>query len=81
MDPVFRIPYSITPGSRVRHGPGVIPGPELRAAGGAVLVAAHDRAFIDRFATGIWALEGGSLRPYLDRAEMARASKDAARIG
>ncbi len=39
---------------------------------GAVLVTGHDRAFIDRMATGIWALGDGSLRPYVDRAEMMR---------
>jgi ATP-binding cassette subfamily F protein 3 len=39
---------------------------------GAVLAAVHDRAFIDRFATGIWSIEGGAIRRYIDRVEMQR---------
>ncbi|MEJ2011322.1 MAG: ABC-F family ATP-binding cassette domain-containing protein [Anaerolineales bacterium] len=34
---------------------------------GAVLVAVHDRAFIDRFATAVWMMEEGTIRRYLDR--------------
>jgi len=34
---------------------------------GAVLVAAHDRAFIDRFASAIWVMEEGTVRRYLER--------------
>jgi ATP-binding cassette subfamily F protein 3 len=45
----------------------------LMAFPGAVLVAAHDRAFIDRFASGIWSLEGGSLRQVVDRAALSRS--------
>jgi ATP-binding cassette, subfamily F, member 3 len=41
---------------------------------GAVLVTAHDRAFIDRIATGVWALEDGRVRMYSDRDEMVRLS-------
>ncbi len=44
----------------------------LDAFPGTVLIAAHDRAFIDRFATGIWSPGDGALRAYLDRAEMTR---------
>src|SRR5574341_552094 len=44
----------------------------LDAFPGAILIIAHDRAFIDRFATGIWALEGGTVRRYVDREEMGR---------
>lgn len=43
---------------------------------GAVLIAVHDRAFIDQFATGIWALENNTVRPYIDRAEMHKARKE-----
>jgi ATPase subunit of ABC transporter with duplicated ATPase domains len=44
----------------------------LDAFPGTVLVAAHDRAFIDRFATGIWSLEEQSLRAYPDRAAIQK---------
>lgn len=44
----------------------------LDAFPGTILVAAHDRAFIDRFATGIWAIENQTVRAYPDRAAMAR---------
>ncbi len=44
----------------------------LGAFPGTVLAAVHDRAFIDRFASGIWRLEGGRLGRYLDREEMGR---------
>ncbi len=44
----------------------------LDAFPGTILVAAHDRAFIDRFASGIWSPRSGTLRRYVDRAEMAR---------
>lgn len=36
----------------------------LDAFPGTVLVAAHDRAFIHRFASGIWEIEGGTLHGY-----------------
>ncbi|MGB8643824.1 MAG: ABC-F family ATP-binding cassette domain-containing protein [Anaerolineae bacterium] len=42
----------------------------LDAFPGAILVATHDRAFIDRFATSIWALEAGTIRVYPDRETM-----------
>ncbi len=42
----------------------------LEAFPGTILVAAHDRAFIDRLATGIWALQEGALRTFPDRASM-----------
>ncbi len=35
---------------------------------GTVLAAVHDRAFIEQFASGVWALEDGALRRTLDRA-------------
>ena len=44
---------------------------------GAVLIAAHDRAFIDQFATGIWALQDGALRRYRDGLEMGQAKQPA----
>lgn len=44
----------------------------LDAFPGTILVAVHDRAFIDRFASGIWALEHGTLRAYPNREAMGR---------
>ncbi len=44
----------------------------LDAFPGTVIAAAHDRMFIDRFATSIWALESGELQHYA-KLENARA--------
>jgi ATP-binding cassette subfamily F protein 3 len=49
----------------------------LNAFPGAALIVTHDRAFIDCYATGIWALEDGCLRRYLDREEMRRTRAQA----
>ena len=43
----------------------------LDAFPGTILVATHDRAFIDSFATGIWLPCDGTLKQFLDRAEMS----------
>jgi len=43
---------------------------------GTVLVVVHDRYFIQRFATGIWAIEEGTIRGYVDLEDMRRG-KDA----
>jgi ATP-binding cassette subfamily F protein 3 len=45
----------------------------LNAFPGAILAAIHDRAFIDRFATAIWAVESGEIRHYQDRQQQAAA--------
>jgi ATP-binding cassette subfamily F protein 3 len=50
----------------------------LDAFPGTVLTAVHDRAFINRFATGIWSLEAGTMRRYLDRQDMRRARESVA---
>lgn len=42
----------------------------LEAFPGTVLMAVHDRAFIDRHATAIWAIESRSVRRYADRSEL-----------
>ena len=42
----------------------------LEAFPGTILIATHDRAFIDQFATGIWSPRDGTLKRFLDRAEM-----------
>lgn len=44
----------------------------LAAFPGTALMVTHDRAFIDRYATGIWAVEDGTIRRYLDRREPGR---------
>ena len=44
----------------------------LEAFPGTTLMVSHDRAFIDRYATGIWAVEDGTIRRYLDRRESGR---------
>lgn len=46
----------------------------LDAFPGTILVAAHDRAFIDRFASGIWAIEEHTLHTYPDRSSIQRRS-------
>ncbi len=42
----------------------------LAAFPGSVLIVTHDRAFIDPYATGIWSVEDGTIRRYLDRREV-----------
>jgi ATP-binding cassette subfamily F protein 3 len=47
----------------------------LEAFPGTVLAAVHDRAFIDEFASGVWALDGGTVRRYSDREEATRKGR------
>ena len=42
----------------------------LAAFPGTVLMVTHDRAFIDRYATGVWAVEDGTIRRHSDRAKL-----------
>jgi ATPase subunit of ABC transporter with duplicated ATPase domains len=42
----------------------------MTAFRGTVLAIVHDRYFIDRFATGLWAIEEGAIRPYASREDM-----------
>ena len=44
----------------------------LNAFPGTILMAVHDRAFIDRHATAIWSVQSGTVRRYEDRAELTR---------
>ena len=44
----------------------------LEAFPGSILIATHDRAFIDQFATGIWSPRDGTLKRFLDREDMNR---------
>lgn len=57
-------------------------GEALAAFPGTVLMVTHDRAFIDRYATGIWAVEDGTIRRYLERREsgMRPANSDIFRL-
>ena len=48
----------------------------LDAFPGTVLIAVHDRTFIDRYATAIWSVEDGTVRRYRDRTELARRAAD-----
>lgn len=50
-------------------------GDALATYEGTVLVVVHDRYFIRRFATGIWAVEEGRIRRYVD-SEDVRRSRD-----
>ncbi len=47
----------------------------LEAFPGPVLVATHDRAFIDRFATAVWVMTDGGIHVYPDRAMMTERPK------
>ncbi len=44
----------------------------LDAFPGTIVIAMHDRAFIDQFATGIWSPGEGTIKRFLDREEMNR---------
>jgi ATPase subunit of ABC transporter with duplicated ATPase domains len=44
----------------------------MTAFEGTVLAIVHDRYFIERFATGLWAIEEGTVRPYGDLEDMRR---------
>jgi ATP-binding cassette, subfamily F, member 3 len=45
----------------------------MAAFQGTVLAIVHDRYFIERFATGLWAIEDGTIRAYVDLEDMRRA--------
>jgi len=44
---------------------------------GTVLAVVHDRYFINAFATGIWALQSGGLRRFVDLEDLSRANHNA----
>jgi ATP-binding cassette subfamily F protein 3 len=44
----------------------------MRAFEGTVIAVVHDRFFIERFATAIWAVDGGTLHRYIDLEEWRR---------
>lgn len=45
----------------------------LAAYEGTVLAVVHDRYFVDRFATAVWAMAGGTVRRFADLADARRA--------
>ncbi len=47
----------------------------MAAFEGTVLVVAHDRYFIRQFATGVWAVENGTIRQYVDLEDYQRARR------
>ncbi len=49
----------------------------MTAFEGTVLAVVHDRYFIHAFATGIWALQGGALRQFVDLEDFNRAGRGA----
>ena len=44
----------------------------LAAFEGTVLAVVHDRYFMERFATGLWSVEGGTIRCYIDLEDLRR---------
>ncbi|MCI0478848.1 MAG: hypothetical protein L0Y55_21610, partial [Anaerolineales bacterium] len=42
----------------------------LDAFPGTILIATHDRAFIDQFATGIWSPVEGTVKRFVDRTDL-----------
>jgi ATP-binding cassette subfamily F protein 3 len=47
----------------------------MTAFEGTVLSIVHDRYFIERFAAGLWAIEGGTIRAYTDLEDMRRTRR------
>jgi ATP-binding cassette subfamily F protein 3 len=50
----------------------------MTAFPGTVLAIVHDRYFIERFATGLWAIQQGTIRTYVDLEDMRRGRQQAA---
>jgi ATP-binding cassette subfamily F protein 3 len=46
----------------------------MAAFEGTVLAIVHDRYFIERFATGLWSIEEGTIRPYVDLQDLRRGA-------
>ncbi len=53
----------------------------LSAFTGTVLIVVHDRHFVSRYASALWAIQNGTIKRYLDLEELARATSDAADMG
>jgi ATP-binding cassette subfamily F protein 3 len=49
----------------------------MAAFPGSVLAIVHDRYFIQRFATGLWAIQQGAIRTYVDLEDMRRGQREA----
>jgi ATP-binding cassette subfamily F protein 3 len=52
----------------------------LRRYEGTVLAVVHDRYFIERFATRLWAIHDGAIRSYVDLEDMRRGMKRPAEL-
>ncbi len=50
----------------------------LAAFEGTVLAIVHDRYFIERFATGLWSVEGGTIQPYTGLEQLQPTRRPAA---
>ena len=48
----------------------------MTAFPGTVLAIVHDRYFIERFATGLWAIQQGTIRTYVDLEDMRRGRRE-----
>jgi hypothetical protein len=53
----------------------------MRAFEGTVLAVVHDRYFIRRFASAIWAVRDGTLRRYIDLEDLQRARVTSQALG
>ncbi|MFN2220376.1 MAG: ABC transporter ATP-binding protein, partial [Anaerolineae bacterium] len=47
----------------------------MSAFPGTVLAIVHDRYFIEHFATGLWAIQQGTIRTYVDLEDMRRGQQ------
>ena len=47
----------------------------LDAFPGTVLMAVHDRTFINRYATAIWSVQDTTIRRYTDRTDLTRRER------
>jgi ATP-binding cassette subfamily F protein 3 len=47
----------------------------MTAFQGTVLAIVHDRYFIERFATGLWSIQDGTIRPFGDLDDMRRSQQ------
>ena len=52
----------------------------MRVYEGTVMAVVHDRYFIERFASALWVVEGGSVRRYIDVEEWRRARPSPGRL-
>jgi ATP-binding cassette subfamily F protein 3 len=48
----------------------------LESFEGTILAVVHDRYFVERFATGIWTVSGGTVRRFVDLEDLYRAAQE-----